>query len=125
MTQLTFGDLEYAGKRTRREILLAEMEQAVPWRELLALIEPHYPNAERGRHPCPMASMLRIRLMQNWLGPSDPGMEEALYEIVPMRWFAQLPLAEALPDETTVLNFRRLLETHQLAPKLLEAMNAI
>lgn len=126
MTQLTFGDLEYAGKRkrTRREVFLAEMEQVVPWKELLSLIGPHYPKAGRGRRPYPMASMLRIHLMQNWFGLSDPGMEEALYEIVPMRQFAQLPLTGALPDETTVLNFRRLLETHQLAPKLLEAVNA-
>ena len=126
MTQLTFGDLEYAGKRkrTRREIFLAEMEQVVPWQELLALIQPHYPKAGRGRRPYPITSMLRIHLMQNWFGLSDPGMEEALYEIVPMRQFAQLPLTGALPDETTVLNFRRLLETHQLAPKLLEAVNA-
>jgi len=126
MTQLTFGDLEYAGKRkrTRREIFLAEMEQVVPWQELLALIQPHYPKAGRGRRPYPITSMLRIHLMQNWFGLSDPGMEEALYEIVPMRQFAQLPLTGALPDETTVLNFRRLLETHHLAPKLLEAVNA-
>lgn len=125
MTQLTFGDLEYAGKRkrTRREVFLAEMEQVVPWRELLTLIEPHYPKAGRGRRPYPLASMLRIHLMQNWFGLSDPGMEEALYEIVPMRQFAQLPLTGALPDETTVLNFRRLLETHQLAPELLKAVN--
>ena len=126
MTQLTFGDLEYAGKRkrTRREIFLAEMEQVVPWQELLALIQPHYPKAGRGRRPYPITSMLRIHLMQNWFGLSDPGMEEALYEIVPIRQFAQLPLTGALPDETTVLNFRRLLETHQLAPKLLGAVNA-
>ena len=126
MTQLTFGDLEYSGKRkrTRREIFLAEMEQVVPWESLLALIEPHYPKAGRGRRPYPLTTMLRIHLMQNWFGLSDPGMEEALYEIVPMRQFAQLPLTGALPDETTVLNFRRLLEAHQLAPKLLEAVNA-
>ena len=126
MTQLTFGDAEYAGKRkrTRREIFLAEMDQAVPWSTLLILIEPFYPKAGRGRHPYPLASMLRIHLMQNWFGLSDPGMEEALYEIVPMRQFAHLPLTGALPDETTVLNFRRLLETHALAPKLFEAVNA-
>ena len=126
MTQLTFGDAEYAGKRkrTRREIFLAEMDAVVPWQALLALIEPVYPKAGRGRHPYPLESMLRIHLMQNWFGLSDPGMEEALYEIVPMRQFAHLPLTGALPDETTVLNFRRLLETNALAPKLFEAVNA-
>ena len=126
MTQLTFGDAEYAGKRkrTRREIFLAEMERVVPWKSLLELIEPVYPKAGRGRHPYRLESMLRIHLMQNWFGLSDPGMEEALYEIVPMRQFAQLPLTGALPDETTVLNFRRMLEVHDLAPKLFGAVNA-
>ena len=87
MTQLTFGDAEYAGKRkrTRREVFLAEMDAVVPWQALLALIEPVYPKAGRGRHPYPLESMLRIHLLQNWFGLSDPGMEEALYEIVPMR----------------------------------------
>jgi IS5 family transposase len=77
MTQLTFGDLEYAGKRKRtgREIFLGEMAQVVPWQELLAVIEPHYPRAGRGRRPYPLMSMLRIHLMQNWFGLSDPGME--------------------------------------------------
>ena len=126
MTQLTFGDAEYAGKRkrTRREVFLAEMDAVVPWQALLALIEPVYPKAGRGRHPYRLQSMLRIHLMQNWFGLSDPGMEEALYEIVPMRQFARLPLTGALPDETTVLNFRRLLETHALAGKMFEAVNA-
>lgn len=126
MTQLTFGDAEYAGKRkrTRREVFLAEMEQVVPWKVLLELIEPVYPKAGDGRHPYPLEPMLRIHLMQNWFGLSDPGMEEALYEIVPIRQFAHLPLTGALPDETTVLNFRRLLERHALASKLFEAVNA-
>lgn len=117
--------MEYAGKRkrTRRETFLAEMDQVVPWQDLLALIEPVYPKVGRGRRPYPLASMLRIHLMQNWFGLSDPGMEEALYEIVPIRQFAHLPLTGALPDETTVLNFRRLLEKHDLAPKLFDAVN--
>ena len=126
MTQLTFGDAEYSGKRkrTRREVFLAEMEQVIPWDALLGLIEPVYPKAGRGRHPYPLASMLRIHLMQQWFGLSDPGMEEALYEIVPLRQFARLPMTRSMPDETTILNFRRLLETHALAPKLFEAVNA-
>jgi IS5 family transposase len=69
MTRLTYGDLEYSGKRkcTRREIFMAEIEQVVPLQELLALIDPHYPRAGRGRRPCPLTSMLRIHLVQNWL----------------------------------------------------------
>ena len=126
MSQMSFGDAEYAGKRkrTRREVFLAEMEQVVPWSRLLALIEPHYPKAGNGRPPYPIATMLRVHLMQNWFGLSDPGMEEALYEIAPMRQFARLSLTKPIPDETTILNFRRLLETHNLAPDVLAAVNA-
>ena len=126
MNQLTFGDAEYLGKRkrTRREVFLDEMEQVIPWDSLLALIEPVYPKAGRGRRPYPLATMLRIHLMQNWFGLSDPGMEEALYEIVPLRQFARLPMTGAFPDETTLLNFRRLLETHDLAAQMFAAVNA-
>jgi len=126
MTQLTFSDAEYAGKRkqTRREVFLAEMEQVVPWDALLALIEPHYPKAGRGRRPYALGSMLRIHLLQQWYALSDPAMEEALYEIAPLRQFARLSLLEAIPDETTLLNFRHLLERNDLAAKMLATINA-
>jgi IS5 family transposase len=126
MSQISFGDAEYAGKRkqTRREVFLGEMEQVVPWKVLLKLIEPFYPLAGRGRHPYPLETMLRVHLMQNWFGLSDPAMEEALYEITPMRAFARLSLTEPIPDETTILNFRHLLETHELAPEILSRVNA-
>ena len=126
MSQMSFGDAEYAGKRkkTRREVFLAEMEQVVPWKSLLSLIEPFYPVAGRGRHPYPLETILRVHLMQNWFGLSDPAMEEALYEITPMRVFARLSLTEPIPDETTILNFRRLLEKNDLAPEILGRVNA-
>ena len=126
MSQMSFGDAEYAGKRkrTRREVFLAEMDKVVPWPRLLALIEPAYPKAGNGRPPYPLATMLRVHLMQNWFGLSDPGMEEALYEIAPLRQFAHLSLTRPIPDETTILNFRRLIEAHDLAPKLLQTVNA-
>ena len=126
MSQMSFGDAEYAGKRkrTRREVFLAEMDKVVPWKALLALIEPAYPKAGNGRPPYPLATMLRVHLMQNWFGLSDPGMEEALYEIAPLRQFAHLSLTRPIPDETTILNFRRLIEAHDLAPKLLQTVNA-
>lgn len=126
MSQLTFGDAEYAGKRkkTRREVFLEEMEQVVPWKSLLNLIEPFYPVAGRGRHPYPLETMVRVHLMQNWFGLSDPAMEEALYEITPMRAFAGLTLTKAIPDETTILNFRHLLEANELAPEILRRVNA-
>jgi len=126
MSQMSFGDAEYAGKRkrTRREVFLAEMEQVVPWESLLKLIEPLYPVSGNGRRPYPLETMLRVHLMQNWFALSDPAMEEALYEITPMRAFAHLSLTKPIPDETTILNFRHLLEEYELAPQILERVNA-
>ena len=89
------------------------------------LIEPHYPLAGRGRRPYPLESMLRVHLMQNWFALSDPAMEEALYEIASLRSFAHLSLGEPIPDETTILNFRHLLEANELADDILKAVNAL
>ncbi|WP_312226075.1 IS5 family transposase [Stutzerimonas nitrititolerans] len=124
MKQMTFADAEYADKRkqTRKELFLIEMDQVVPWKGLIALIEPHYPKGEGGRPAYPLLAMLRIHLMQNWFGYSDPAMEEALYETTILRQFAGLSL-ERIPDETTILNFRRLLEKHELAAGILAVIN--
>ena len=117
---MSFSDFEYAGKRkqTHRERFLAEMEQVVPWSGLVALIEPHYPKAGGGRKPYPLDTML-----QNWFSLSDPAMEEALYEITSMRQFARLTLSAPIPEDTTIMNFRPLLEKHQLASGILETIN--
>jgi len=127
MSQMSFSDAEYAGKRkkTRREVFLDEMEQVVPWKLMLGLIAPHYPVAGRGRRPYPLESMLRVHLMQNWFALSDPAMEEALYEIASLRAFARLSLSEPIPDETTILNFRHLLEQNDLAEDILAAINKL
>ena len=127
MSQISFADAEYAGKRkkTRREVFLEEMELVVPWKVLLKIIEPHYPVAGRGRRPYALESMLRVHLMQNWFALSDPAMEEALYEIASLRSFARLSLNEPIPDETTILNFRHLLEANYLADDILRAVNAL
>jgi IS5 family transposase len=127
MSQISFADAEYAGKRkkTRREVFLDEMEQVVPWKVLLKIIEPHYPVAGRGRRPYALEAMLRVHLMQNWFALSDPAMEEALYEIASLRSFARLSLNEAIPDETTILNFRHLLEANDLAEDIFKAINAL
>jgi transposase, IS5 family len=125
--QLTFGDAEGLGKRkrTRREIFLAEMEQVVPWAPLLALIAPHYATTGRpGRQPYPLATMLRIHFLQQWYALSDPAMEEALHDTPVMRRFARLSGLDNIPDETTILNFRRLLESHGLAERIFERVNA-
>ena len=126
MSQISFADAEYAGKRkkTRREVFLEEMEQVVPWKALLKVIEPHYPMAGRGRRPYPLLAMLRVHLMQNWFALSDPAMEEALYEIASLRHFAGLKLSEAIPDETTILNFRHMLEESDLAEDIFKQINA-
>ena len=95
MSQLSFSDAEYAGKRkkTRREVFLQEMEQVVPWQALLKVIGPFYPVAGRDRRPYPMESMLRVHVMQNWFSLSDPATEQALYEIASLRNFAGLKLS--------------------------------
>ena len=117
--QLSFSSLDYAAKkkRTKRDVFLAEMAAIVPWAALEAVIEPHYPKlgAQGGRRPFPLIAMLRIYCLQQWYSLSDPGAEEALYDIQSMRAFAGLELGrDAIPDETTILNFRHLLERHDL-----------
>jgi IS5 family transposase len=128
MKQRSFASLSFDSKKkpTRREKFLAEMDRVVPWAALLALIEPSYPTAgRRGRPPMAASTMLRIHFMQQWYALSDPAMEDALYEIESMRRFAGVELNEdAIPDETTILKFRRFLEQRGLAVKILEAVNA-
>lgn len=98
--------------------------QVVPWKRLEALIERHHPVAGRpGRQPYPLPTMLCVHLLQQWYALSDPSMEEALYDTAMMRRFAGISGLDRIPDETTILNFRRLLETHGLAAKMLEAVN--
>ncbi|CAD0304708.1 IS5 family transposase IS1646 [Xanthomonas hortorum pv. pelargonii] len=101
------------------------MEEVVPWQQLLGLIAPRYPVSGRpGRQPNALATMLRIHLLQRWYALSNPAMEEALHEIPTLRRFAQLGGLDDIPDEVTILNFRRLLETHDLAAEMLGAVNA-
>lgn len=122
--QMTFTDLEQSAKKkqTRREVFLAEMDQVMSWAELEAVIEPVYPKPGNGRRPYPLSTMLRIHCLQQWYGLSDPAMEESLYEIASMRHFANVGI-DTIPDETTLLNFRHLLEKHQLATALFETIN--
>lgn len=115
------------GKTTRRERFLAEMDQVVPWTRLCALIEPHYPkgSGKGGRPPLPLERMFRIYCLQQWYNLSDPGAEDALYDSITMRRFAGVRTdADVIPDETSILNFRRLLERHQLTAQLFTAINS-
>ncbi|MFN4341430.1 MAG: IS5 family transposase [Azonexus sp.] len=103
MKQISFATLAESGKKrkTKRERFLEEMETVVPWLALVALIEPHYPKAGKGRRPRGLETMLRIYFMQQWFNLSDPGMEDALYDVPCMRAFARLDLFdESMPDET-------------------------
>jgi IS5 family transposase len=118
------ASFEKYGRKSRRELFLDEMEQVVPWSELQALVEPHYPKAGNGRRPVGLAIMLRTYFMQQWFNLSDPGVEEAFYESATLRRFAGVDLGVApAPDETTVLRFRHLLEKHDLGGQMLEAVN--
>ena len=120
MEQPTFADLEYGRKkrRTRREEFLEKLERLVPWQRLEERIKPHYFRGERGRRPYALAVMLRVHIVQLCYNLSDPAMEDLLYEAESARRFAGLRLTEALPDESTILHFRHLLERHQLGQGL-------
>ena len=126
MDQPTFADLEYQGKKrkTRRELFLERMEGLIPWQLLEDRIRPCYPKAGRGRQPYPLSVMLRVHCVQLFYKLSDPGMEDLLYESDPVRRFVGLKLSGPLPDETTILNFRHLLEKHKLGQGLLAEINA-
>ena len=112
---------------TRKERFLNEMERIVPWAEIIALIEPHYPKpAGSGRRPLGLDRMLRVHFLQNWYNLSDKGAEEALIEIESMRRFAGFDRGrERMPDESTILQFRRLLEAHGLAEQVFERVREL
>ena len=127
--QPAFPSLRNAMKKklTRREVFLSEMEVVVPWGRLLALIAPLYPKAgpKGGRPRMPLEVMLRVYFRQNWYALSDPAAEETLYDSEAMRRFAGIELGyDRIPDETTILNFRHLLECHGLTETIFAEVNA-
>ncbi len=125
--QTTFAHAEFAAKQktTRREKFLARMEEVLPWAQLLAVIEPHYPQGKRGRRPLGLERMLRVYFLQQWYALADEALEDALYDSQALQRFARIDLAaEGVPDATTLLNFRHLLETHDLCKGLFSAVNA-
>lgn len=116
--------LNLVSRRTRKREFLDEMDVVVPWAELIELIEPVYPRGKTGRPPFGIGTMLRIHFLQQWFGLSDPAMEEALFDVPLYREFAGLDAGcVRLPDESTILRFRHLLERHSLAAAMLEAVN--
>src|SRR4051794_11357416 len=113
--QGSFSQAEYASKKkqTRRGKVFGEKEEGVAGARLVARLAPLYPKGERGRPPVPLERMLRVHFLQQWYALADPAMEEALYDSQAMRGFAGIDLAvDAVPDETTILNFRHWLERH-------------
>src|SRR4029079_8211099 len=123
MRQLTLASASFDkhSKPTRRAKFLAEMDQVVPWRELCAVVEPFYPRAGNGRPPIGLERMLRLHFLQHRFHPADPAAEEALYASLSMRRFVGIDLGhEPVPDETTILNFRHLLERHGLGKPLFD-----
>lgn len=127
--QRTFASIAWSqkGKVTRRERFLAEMDAVVPWARLIALIAPHYPKQDGpGRPPLGLEKMLRIYFLQQWFNLSDPQAEDAIYDSESMRRFARVELGhDPVPDETTILRFRHLLEQHGLTAALFEAVKAL
>lgn len=125
--QPSFAQAEFATKKkiTRREKFLARMEALIPWARLLAVVEPFYPKGERGRPPVGLERMLRVYFLQQWYGLADEALEDALYDSQALQGFARIDLAaEGVPDATTLLKFRHLLETHDLCKGLFSAINA-
>jgi IS5 family transposase len=126
--QMSFAQGEYADKKkvTRRERFLGEIERVVPWARLVALIEPHYPQGQRGRPPIGIERMLRLYFLQQWYGLADEALEDAIYDSQAMRTFVGVDLGvESAPDATTLLKFRHLLEHHELTRKIFEEVGAL
>ena len=126
--QQSFTDVEYGNRRrvSRRELFLEAMDATIPWSRWVGLIEPHYYSGTKGRKPKPVETMLRMYLLQVWFSLSDEGAEDAIYDSYAMRKFMGLDFAvEQVPDATTLLHFRHLIEKHGLGAKLLAAQNEV
>ena len=126
--QTSFAGLAWTtkGKMTRRERFLAEMDQVIPWQRLIALIEPYYAKPGRGRRPLGLEKMLRIYFLQHWFDLSDPAAEDAIYDSESMRRFTGVELGEdTIPDESTILRFRHLLEEHHLTKAIFDEIGSL
>lgn len=124
MKQSDLG-LNLTTKRTRKREFLAQMERVVPWAALVQIVAPHSAEGKKGRPPFPIETMLRVHFMQQWFTLSDPAMEEALHDMPLFREFVGLTWDSRIPDESTILRFRHLLEKHKLTEQILAAVNAV
>lgn len=126
MSQLSFASLTQKKKTTNSDKFLTDMDKAIPWKELLQVIEPHYYIGKFGRKPMKLELMLRIYFLQQWFNLGDPTVEDAVYDRISFQKFLRVDLMnDAIPDETTILNFRHLLEKHELTKKILLTVNTI
>lgn len=124
MQQTDLG-LNLSTKRTRKREFLSQMDRVMPWGDLVAVVSPYSRESKTGRPPFAVLTMLRIHFMQQWFTLSDPAMEEALHDVPLFREFAGLSLGDRLPDESTILRFRHLLEKHKLADQILATVNEL
>ena len=128
-TQVSFAQAEYEKKkkRTRREVFLEKMEQVVPWKRLMEVIEPHYPKSgKRGRPPIGLERMLRMYFVQQWYGLADEAVEDAVYDSQALRNFMGIDLSfQSVPDATTLMGFRHLLEANDLTKAMLVEVNVM
>jgi IS5 family transposase len=128
-TQVSFAQTEYEKKkkRTRREVFLEKMEQVVPWTRLMDVIEPHYPkSAKRGRPPIGLERMLRMYFVRQWHGLADEAVEDAVYDSQALRNLMGIDLIrQSVPDSTTLMGFRHLLEANDLTKTMLVEVNAM
>jgi IS5 family transposase len=126
--QQTFSDMEYGKrkKKTAREEFLEIMEEIIPWEEWVAIIIPYYPKGERGRPPRGIEKMLRMYLLQIWFSLSDVGVEDTIYDSYAMRKFMKINFYdEQVPDATTLLHFRHLLEENKIGEKMFASIRNV
>lgn len=127
MNQPSFSDIEYGLRKrtTKREEFLKAMDEFIPWDEWVAYVEPYYPSGQRGRPPMGIEKMLRMYLLQCWFNLSDEGIEDAIYDSYALRWFMKINFVdEQVPDATTLLKFRHLLEKHGIGKVFFHAFNS-
>ena len=126
MSQLSFASLTPKKKQISTETFLNEMNRVIPWKELLSVIQPYYYSGKCGRKPMKLELMLRIYFLQQWFNLGDPTVEEAIYDRLSFQRFLKIDLMlDAIPDETTILNFRHLIEKHNLTMKILKKVNSL
>ena len=124
MSQLSFASLPLKNIKIRAQKFLDEMDQIIPWEKLMNIIYPHYPKAGNGRRPMNLLMMIKIYCLQQWYNLSDPAMEEAIYDRISFQRFLKLDLMiDRVPDETTILKFRHLLEKHNITSQIFSTIS--